>query len=75
MRLADARYRSPLTLPVPPVLRRFKTSTFMPHHWVFLDRDCALKALQPRQPMPGIGWRPYNWEEAAMRERLEVEGA
>jgi hypothetical protein len=34
MRLAYAVYRSPLAMPVRPLLRHFKTSTLMPHHWV-----------------------------------------
>lgn len=38
----------------------------------FLHRNFAFEALQPRQPMPGIGARPFNWEEKAMRERLEA---
>ena len=39
----------------------------------FLHRAFAFKPLQPRQPMPGIGARPYNWEAVAMAERLEAE--
>jgi hypothetical protein len=41
----------------------------------FLHRAFAFAPLQPRQPMPGIGARPYNWESVAMRERLDAEQA
>ena len=36
----------------------------------YLHRSFAFKALRDRQPMPGIGGHPYNWERLAMEERL-----
>jgi hypothetical protein len=39
----------------------------------FLHRNFAFKPRQDRQPMPGIGAQSYNWEEKAMRERLEAQ--
>ena len=39
----------------------------------FLHRAFAFRPLRDRQPMPGIGARPYNWEAGLMQERLEAE--
>ena len=36
----------------------------------FLHRTFAFKPLHERQPMPGTGAHPYNWEAGVMKERL-----
>jgi Methyltransferase domain len=36
----------------------------------YLHRDFAFQPADDRQPQPGIGAQPYNWEEGAMKERL-----
>jgi hypothetical protein len=41
----------------------------------YLDRAFAFKPLRDRQPLPGIGAHPYNWESGAMNERLAAERA
>jgi hypothetical protein len=39
----------------------------------YLHRAFAFAPLRDRQPVPGIGARPYNWESGAMNERLAAE--
>jgi hypothetical protein len=36
----------------------------------YLHRAFDFKSLTDRQPVPGIGAQPYNWEKGAMAERL-----
>jgi hypothetical protein len=37
---------------------------------LYLHRDFNFEALADRQPTPGVGARPYNWESGAAAERL-----
>jgi hypothetical protein len=68
MRLAYALYRSPLALPVRPLLRRFKTSPFMPHHWAkawrlfkIINFDYGyLRSVAVEKPLDADG-DPYPW--------------
>jgi hypothetical protein len=68
MRLAVALYRSPLAMPVRPLLRRFKTSTLMPHHWAKVWRlfkivnfDYGyLRSVAVQKPLDSDG-DPYPW--------------
>jgi hypothetical protein len=68
MRLAHALYRSPLALPVRPLLRRFKTSRLMPHHWAkawrlfkILNFDYGyLRSVAGERPLDSEG-QPYPW--------------
>jgi hypothetical protein len=68
MRLAHALYRSPLALPVRPLLRRFKTSPLMPHHWAKAWRlfkivtfDYGhLRSVALEKPLDSAG-DPYPW--------------
>jgi len=39
----------------------------------YLHRAFAFKPLSDRQPEPGTGAQPYNWERGAMAERLAAE--
>jgi spermidine synthase len=39
----------------------------------YLHRGFAFKSLNDRQPIPGVGAHPYNWEKGAMSERLAAE--
>jgi len=41
----------------------------------YLHREFAFKPTADRQPQPGIGAQPYNWEQGAMKERLALEAA
>jgi hypothetical protein len=68
MRLAYALYRSPLALPVRPLLRRFKTSPYMPHHWAkawrlfkIINFDYGyLRSVAVEKPLDADG-DPYPW--------------
>ena len=68
MRLAYALYRSPLALPVRPLLRRFKTSPLMPHHWAkawrlfkIINIDYGyLRSVADEKPLDADG-KPYPW--------------
>jgi hypothetical protein len=68
MGFAVALYRSPLAAPLRPLLRRFKTSLFMPHHlaksWrVFkiMNFDYGfLRSVATEKPLAGDG-EPYPW--------------
>ena len=39
----------------------------------YLHRSFAFKPLRDRQPIPGVGAQPYNWEAGAMAERQTAE--
>lgn len=39
----------------------------------YLHRGFSIGPRQDRQPVPGIGAHPYNWERGAMQERIEAE--
>jgi hypothetical protein len=68
MRLAYALYRSPLALPVRPLLRHFKTSPYMPHHWAkawrlfkIINFDYGyLRSVAQERPLDA-GGDPYPW--------------
>jgi len=68
MRLAVALYRSPLAMPFRPLLRRFKTSPLMPHHWVkawrlfrIVNFDYGyLRSVATAKPLDRAG-APYPW--------------